>query len=133
MKFSARKFSKRKSLVVGAAICVAICLGLLGWFGRPAGEVVQGTGDKPGDGRERPGSADDPGGESDYIPNELVGIFKSKRQAQEAARLYGIELISYSNQVAVFRCEGDPKALIEEGERNGWPALSLNHIFQAFG
>ena len=67
-----------------------------------------------------------------YVPDELVGTFASEALAEEAAELYGIELYSYGNEVAVFKCAGDPMALIELGEKNGWPRLSLNMIYQAF-
>ena len=67
-----------------------------------------------------------------HIPNELIGLFEDKKQAVEVGELYGIELVSFSYGVASFRCEGDAEELIALGEANGWPPLSLNHLFKAF-
>ena len=67
-----------------------------------------------------------------YAENELVGVFETEQQAQEAAELYGIELESYSYQVAVFIYEGDIMELIELGQKNGWPPLSLNRVHKAY-
>ncbi len=59
---------------------------------------------------------------------ELMGIFETKEEAQKAAELYGIELISYEQQVAVFSIEEgeDPLKIISKGEENGWPELAVN-------
>jgi len=67
-----------------------------------------------------------------YVPEELVGLFVKEQAAKECAELYGIELESYSYDVAVFMCESDPLELIAKGKKKGWPQLSLNHIYQAF-
>jgi len=67
-----------------------------------------------------------------HVPNELVGLFETEQQAQEAAELYGIELTSYLYGVAVFTYEGNLQELIEQGQKNGWPLLSLNRIHSAF-
>ena len=67
-----------------------------------------------------------------YISNELVGIFEDGQQVTDAAELYGITLVSYENRVALFKCEGDPKELINSGIKNGWPRLSLNFFYKAF-
>jgi len=107
-----------------------MCAGLTGCFGRTLADAENGEdGEPPAKG----GAADvaGPSGGS-FIQNELVGLFDSEREAKACAELYGIELISYSYEVAVFRCEGDPEKLIAEGEKNGWPELSLNHVYQAF-
>ncbi|MCL2110692.1 MAG: hypothetical protein FWH32_00265 [Clostridiales bacterium] len=69
---------------------------------------------------------------ANYVPDELVGAFGSEAQAESAAGVYGIKLAYFANSVAIFKCEGDPKALIELGKRNGWPELSLNYVYKAF-
>jgi len=68
-----------------------------------------------------------------YVPDELVGMFDNEQLAREAAEIYGIELVSFDNGIAVFKCSSDPVGLIETGEKNGWPSLSLNYIYKAFG
>ena len=60
---------------------------------------------------------------------ELVGVFASEAAARNAASLYRIEFVSFANQVALFRCAGDPYELIERGKRNGWPELSVNEVY----
>ena len=117
-----RVYRKMGSLI-GVAFFVLLCCGLGGCFGRgidPPKEL--GSDVMPDNTSER-------GGNQSYVPNELVGIFETEAEAQDAAELYGIELTSYSNKIAVFSCEGDPIELIEQGEKNGWPQLSLNRIY----
>lgn len=104
---------KRMVRVVGVAFCVLLCFGLGGCSSRQAPESAQ---------PERVGVS----GDLPTASSELVGSFESEEQAQSAAELYGIELVSYEYEVAVFRYEGDPEALIEKGEKNGWPELSVN-------
>ena len=116
---------KRVTSVIGVMVCVLLCFGLGGCSGRQAEKEKPDDDAVPEDMVEREGSPS-------YIPDELVGLFDTEGQARDAAELYGIELLSYDNQVAVFRCEGDPKALIEQGEANGWPQLSLNRVYKSF-
>jgi len=107
-----------------------MCAGLGGCFGRSIADAENGDdGELPAKGGtieiEAPGSGNS-------VPNELVGLFDSEREAKECAKLYGIELISYSYEVAVFRYDGDIDELLAKGEENGWPELSRNHMYQAF-
>ena len=111
-----KPLTKYKWIII-AALCVAMGLFLFGWFGSPKGV--------------KPEKPDDQGGAA-YMPDQLVGVFDDEEQAKECAKLYGIELISFNFGVALFRVEGDPKAIIEIGIKNGWPELSLNHKFEAF-
>ena len=67
-----------------------------------------------------------------YVEGELVGLFESEEEAIACAELYGIELLSFNNRVAVFGVEGDLKKLIEKGKENGWPELSLNYVYSFF-
>jgi len=118
--------------VIIAAVCVAIGLAAFGWFNNPTRlfSPVKDSFRSIGD-SERPDREGGRGGGS-YVPDELVGTFDDEEQAKACAELYGIELLSFSYGVAVFKVEGDPKELIAKGKENGWPELSLNHIFQAF-
>jgi hypothetical protein len=67
-----------------------------------------------------------------YEQGTLLGIFESEEEAQKTAELYGITLSSFDGSLAVFKCEGDPAALIEQGKENNWPELSLNYILRAY-
>ena len=118
-------------IIIVAGICFFLLLtGLGACNGKAAGddEALEGV-QSEGDTVYMEIEAEDG---SVYIANELIGSFDSKKEAQAAADLYGIRLESFSYGVAVFICEGDPVALIEEGQRNGWPPLSLNHVVNAF-
>lgn len=117
--------------IVGAVLCMFMCMGLFACSGarpdksEPSKTLIP---DAP-DVADAPDVSDD---ELNYVPNELIGIFEDEQQAKDAAELYKIELISFGDGVALFRYEGDLEALIELGEQNGWPQLSLNHIYKAF-
>ena len=57
---------------------------------------------------------------------ELVALADTEEQAVEIASLYQIELLSFSNGVAVYATDQDPSALIALGQQNGYPVLSVN-------
>jgi len=130
-------FKIRLRWVVAAAVCVAIGLAAFGWFNNPgrgqAPDKEQDTGDDGirlgGDGE--PGEAANTA-DGSYVEGELVGLFESEEEAIACAELYGIELLSFNNRVAVFSVEGDLKKLIEKGKENGWPELSLNYVYSFF-
>jgi len=65
-----------------------------------------------------------------FVENELVGIFDTKDEALEAAKLYRIELKSYEREVAVFTVsdERNLNEIIDEGNKKGWPQLSKNTL-----
>ena len=67
-----------------------------------------------------------------YREGELIGGFDTEEQAKECAGLYGIELRSFNNGVAVFKAGGNIEELIALGRVNGWPALEPNYIMKAF-
>ena len=112
MKYGIIEFFKRYKWIVVVAVCVIVCFGAIGWFGRP-GAPVKVTSPENGDGKS--GNVDRPD-DGSYIPKELIGMFDTRQEAQDCANLYGIELVSYSYEVAVFKCEGNPNEVIEEGE-----------------
>ena len=124
-----KTLSKFRWIVI-AALCVAVGLFLFGWLGSPKGIFAPGEDYEPPDGL-KPESPEDQGGAA-YAPDQLVGLFDDEEQAKECAKLYGIELVSFNYGVALFKVEGDPKAIIEKGLKNGWPELSLNNRFEAF-
>ena len=111
-----KEASKKTASIVSVFLCMFLCVGFSGCFGKVSKEVRL-----------------DNDIESDYISDELVGMFETETEAQEAAELYGLDLVSYENQIAVFKCDGDPKDYIEAGEANGWPPLSLNYIYKISG
>lgn len=65
-----------------------------------------------------------------YMPGELICNVETEEEAEEIAKLYGIELRSCSYGVAVFFAgeDADIFAIIEEGNKNGYPPLSPNYI-----
>lgn len=71
--------------------------------------------------------------EGDYVhydgKTELIAVPESMEEAEEIAKLYGIELKSYSGGVAVYLTEENPREVINRGKENGWPAIDFNHIY----
>ena len=61
---------------------------------------------------------------------ELVCMAETQAEAEEIAALYGITLVSYGNEVAVFTTEEDYREVIRRGKDNGWPLLDGNYIIQ---
>jgi len=63
---------------------------------------------------------------------ELTAFVEDEAAAKTLAELYGITLVSFSNRVAVYHTEEDPKTVIARGEKNGWPELAINRKSSAF-
>ncbi len=63
---------------------------------------------------------------------QLMGPAEDEAQAQEIAELYGIALVDYAYGLALYYTDQDPKALIELGQENGWPPLSLNRTMNLY-
>lgn len=57
---------------------------------------------------------------------ELMALVETEEEAQSIAEQYGIEFVSYSNGVAVYKTEEDPAVVIARGEEKGYPPLYLN-------
>jgi len=76
------------------------------------------------------------GGGSDLAPQyeegTLIAIVENEEQAREIAELYGIELISVEDGLAIFHTDLDIMALIELGLENDWPPVQPNWIYTAF-
>jgi len=59
---------------------------------------------------------------------QLMYIAQSQEEAEEIGALYGIDLIRFHDELAVYHTEENPRDVILRGEKNGWPELSLNHL-----
>lgn len=68
------------------------------------------------------GSADNVG----LAKDQLMTLVETKEEAEAIAQQYGIELTYFSEGVASFRTDEDPQAVIDRGEKNGYPQLYLN-------
>lgn len=67
--------------------------------------------------------------EDDKKEIELIALAENQQEAEKIAELYGIELSSFSDGVAVYITDKDPQELTELGEINGYPALSVNNSY----
>lgn len=70
--------------------------------------------------------------ETETQTTELVALAEDEEQAQEIATLYQIELVSFSEGVAVYTTNQDPYELIDLGKQNGYPLLTVNHTLQLY-
>ena len=61
---------------------------------------------------------------------ELMAIVSSPEEAQEIAKLYGIELLEEQYGVAVYHTDEDPSEVVKRGIDNGWPPIGINHTSQ---
>ena len=59
---------------------------------------------------------------------ELMAMTDSREEAEALAAQYGIELVSWELNVAVFHTDRDPYSVMEEGKRNNWPPLEINAV-----
>jgi hypothetical protein len=57
---------------------------------------------------------------------ELIALAEDQEEAEEIAKLYGIELSSFSDGVAVFTTDKDLQELKELEDLNGYPTLTVN-------
>ena len=57
---------------------------------------------------------------------ELTALVSSREEAEKTATLYGIELQSFSDGVAVYSTDKDLGELNRLGEANGFPLLTPN-------
>lgn len=63
---------------------------------------------------------------------ELTALVSSQEEAEKTAALYGIELQSFSDGVAVYSTGKDPGELNRLGEANGFPLLTPNRKKQLY-
>ena len=57
---------------------------------------------------------------------ELIALAEDQTEAEKIAELYEIELSSFSDGIAVYTTDKDPQELMELGDNNGYPALTVN-------
>lgn len=57
---------------------------------------------------------------------QLMALVETEEEAENIATQYGIEFVSFSDGVAVYRTEEDPAEVIARGQTNGYPTLYLN-------
>ena len=63
---------------------------------------------------------------------QLLCVAETREEAEEIAELYGIELIRYQEELAVYSTGEDPREVIRRGQENGWPELSLNDTVKLY-
>lgn len=63
---------------------------------------------------------------------ELIGMADSKEEAEKLAEDYEIELISYSEKVAVFQTGKSYDEILKIGENKKLTELSINNTLKAF-
>ena len=56
----------------------------------------------------------------------IIQKFSSLDGVEKIAELYEIELSSFSDGIAVYTTDKDPQELMELGDNNGYPALTVN-------
>lgn len=60
---------------------------------------------------------------------ELIALAEDQENAEKIAELYEIELSSFSDGVAVYTTNKDPQELMELGDINGYPTLTVNNSY----
>lgn len=63
---------------------------------------------------------------------ELIGMADSKEEAEKLAEDYEIELISYSEKIAVFQTDKSYDEILEIGKKKKLTELSINDTLKAF-
>ena len=59
---------------------------------------------------------------------ELMALTETREEAEAIAAQYGIELVSWELNVAVFHTDEDPDEVISRGVKNHWPPLEINAV-----
>lgn len=114
---------KKRMWVMGAVIVIAIIAVLGGWYVAFC---------EFGIGPAFPFLPSAKLGEADMISAELaehplMALAETQEQAQEIAELYGIEMVSFEDGIAVYDTDQDPYDMIAEGQKKGYPILSVNY------
>lgn len=79
---------------------------------------------------DEPAIRDDTVFKTEEYAVELIALADTEEQALEIAELYQIELLSFSEGVAVYTTDQDPQELIALGQEKGYPLLSINQTLQ---
>lgn len=66
--------------------------------------------------------------QEDGMTGNLIAWVDDLAQAEKIAELYDIELVVFSDHIALYNTDRDPSAVIKLGKANGWPELSKNDI-----
>ena len=67
-----------------------------------------------------------PGGET----TSLLAEAETEEEAMEIAELYGISLVKFRGNVAVYETDKDIEELIEMGKKNNYPTLEINYLME---
>lgn len=59
---------------------------------------------------------------------ELFASVESEDAAKEIAGLYGIQLVSFEDGVAVYHTSSDPESVVANGTENNWPPVEINYV-----
>ena len=59
---------------------------------------------------------------------ELLAVVYTQEEAEEIASLYGIELVSFADGVAVYTTKEAPRDVILRGKEAGYPTISINFV-----
>lgn len=118
---------KKKILLIVIVVAVIIVLILTGWYVAFC---------KLGVGPAFPFLATTDVGNLSSIPvpladDPLIADVGTEEEAQQIAEQYGITLASYGNGIATYQTDKDPFEVIAEGEKKGYPQLSLNLVQEA--
>ena len=57
-----------------------------------------------------------------------MAIVETEEEAEDIAKLYEIELVKFSDQVATYKTDEDPVQVIERGQEKGYPKLYINYV-----
>lgn len=129
-----RLFMKKKMVTVIVVILIVILLFFAGWYVlycyagvgpafpfmpiRELGQIEQLT--------------DDVEGEEAAVESQLMALAESEEEAKEIAELYGIELVSFAEGVAVYETTENPQDVINRGTENGYPQVYINYERQLY-
>ena len=124
-----------KNFVIVAAAIIAIVAGILltGCRGKQYMTTMSVDSNIP-DSTEMPEDARHEGiqfSQAEYVPGELICSVETEEEASAIAEMYSIRLKDFSYGVAVFYAgeEADIFAIIEEGNKKGYPTLEPNYIY----
>lgn len=63
----------------------------------------------------------------------LMAMVETEEDARRVAEQYGIEFVSFSDGVAVYQTEEDPRQVITRGQEQGYTQLYLNFVRTTMG
>lgn len=127
---------KMKIVVLALGLILLVAVGLFGCGASKELTEVSVNRDSPKLQKLKPidenGYVDDSTDSDDTSTNELIALADTREEAEEIAKLYGIELSTYSYGVATYTTDKNVTELMQLGEEKGYPELSLNHKQELF-